>query len=82
MEVKWRWRGGRCVRKEYIYMCLVCSLGLIGMDQELKYPIVTHDDAVLVRTWKIYHITKKKKIHGEENFDSALFRLWSSVLAP
>jgi len=32
------------------------------MDQELKYPIVTHDDAVLVRTWKIYHITKKKKM--------------------
>jgi hypothetical protein len=31
------------------------------MYQELKYPIVTHDDAVLVRTWKIYHITKKKK---------------------
>jgi hypothetical protein len=51
------------------------------MYQELKYPIVTHDDAVLVRTWKIYHITKKKKKKNcEENFDLALFRLWSSVV--
>ena len=28
-----------------------------------------------VRTWKIYHITKKK-IGGRENFDMALFRLF------